>query len=73
VDAALPTSTSDLKLVNVPYLVNNVAITIVFEHLIKAGVKDLVSLQTRSRIIRDSPTSDTATVYLNIADLVSSG
>jgi hypothetical protein len=30
-----------------------------------------VTLQTRPRIIRDSPASDTATVYLNIADSVS--
>jgi hypothetical protein len=73
VDAALSTSMSYLKLVDVLYLINDVAITldIVFERLVNARVKDLMSLQTCPRIIRDSPASDTATVYLNIADSVS--
>jgi hypothetical protein len=71
----LPSSTSYLKLVDVPITANDRLITpeIVLQQIAKAGpsVRDFVVLQTPPRVIRDSPKSDTATVYLNIADSIS--
>jgi hypothetical protein len=37
----------------------------------KSGFASLVILQTPGRVVRDSPKSDTCTVYLNITDSVS--
>jgi hypothetical protein len=71
----LPSSTSYLKLVNVPITANDRLITpeIVLQQITKAGpsVRDFVVLQTPPRVVRDSPKSDTAMVYLNIADSIS--
>jgi hypothetical protein len=74
VDAALPTSTSYLKLVDVPFFtVGDVCITPdgVMAQIGKSGFASLVVLQTPARVVRDSPKSDTCTVYLNVADSVS--
>jgi hypothetical protein len=72
-DAVLPSSTSYLKLVDVPYIMNDKAITSdgVLTHIARARVKDLVVLQGPLRVVRDSAASDTATIYMNVADLVS--
>nr|BAB32466.1 Gag-like protein [Tricholoma matsutake] len=74
IDAALPTSMSYLKLVDVPYIANDKAITpdVVIAHLGKSGISDLTVLQVPPRVVRDSRMSDTCTVYLNVADSVSS-
>ena len=37
----------------------------------RSGLASLVVLQTPARVVRDSPKSDTCTVYLNVADSVS--
>jgi hypothetical protein len=74
VDAALPTSTSYLKLVDVPFFtVGDARITPegVMTQIGKLGFASLVVLQTPMRVVRDSPKSDTCTVYLNVADSVS--
>jgi hypothetical protein len=74
VDAALPTSTSYLKLVDVPFFtVGDARITPegVMSQIGKSGFASLVVLQTPARVVRDSPKSDTCTVYLNVADSVS--
>ena len=73
VDATLPSSTSYLKLVDVPFTVNDTAITPdqVLAQIAKARLQDLVVLQTPPRVVRDSPKSDTCTVYFNVADSVS--
>jgi hypothetical protein len=73
-DAALPSSTSYLKLMDVPYVMNDKAITSdgVLAHITHAGVKDLVVLQGPLRVVRDSAALDMATVYMNVADSVSS-
>jgi hypothetical protein len=71
----LPSSTSYLKLVDVPLTAGDKMITpeIIIQQIAKAGplVRDHVVLQTPPRVVRDSPKSDTATVYLNVADSVS--
>jgi hypothetical protein len=74
VDVALPTSTSYLKLVDIPFFtVGNTRITPdgVMSQIGKSGFASLVVLQTPARVVRDSPKSDTCTVYLNVADSVS--
>jgi hypothetical protein len=70
VEAALPTSTSYLKLVDVPRRIGESDVTpeMVVARIAGAGLSDLVVLVTPPRVIRDSRQSDTATVYLNIAD-----
>ena len=72
ISAAVPTSTSYLKLVDVPFLANDECITpkIVLQHIARSGVKDLVTLVGPLRVVQASRMSDTCTVYLNIADLV---
>ena len=74
VEAALPSSTSYIKLVDVPYFIGeNTVITpeVVVSRLSGAGLSSLAVLSTPPRVVRDSRMSDTATVYLNIADSVS--
>jgi hypothetical protein len=74
VNAALPTSTLYLKLVNVPFFtVGDTRITPdgVMLQIGKSGFASLVVLQTPAWVVRDSPKSDTCTVYLNVADSVS--
>jgi hypothetical protein len=73
VDAALPTSTSYLKLVDVPFFTVGDAHHSrgVMLQIGKSGFASLVVLQTPARVVRDSPKSDTCTVYLNVADSVS--
>jgi hypothetical protein len=70
VEAALPTSTSYLKLVDVPCRIGESDVTpeMVVARIAGAGLSVLVVLVTPPRVIRDSRQSDTATVYLNIAD-----
>jgi hypothetical protein len=73
VDAALPTSTSYLKLVDVPFFtVGDMCITSegVMSQIGKSGFASLVVLQTPARVVCDSPKSDTCTIYLNVADSV---
>jgi hypothetical protein len=72
-DAALPSSTSYLKLVDVPYVMNNKAIMPdgVLTHIACARVKDLVVLQGPLRVVCDLVALDMATVYMNVADSVS--
>jgi hypothetical protein len=71
--AALSTSTSYLKLIDVPYLIRDAPITPkdVLDAIAKAGLRDLVESKTPPRVVRDSRFSDTATVYINIMDSVS--
>jgi hypothetical protein len=71
--AALSTSTSYLKLINIPYLVQDAPITPkdVLDAISKAGLRDLVKSKTPPRVVRDSRFSDMATVYINIMDSVS--
>jgi hypothetical protein len=73
-DAALPSSMSYLKLVDVPYIMNNKAITSdgILTHIAHTGVKDLIVLQGPLRVVQDSAASDMATIYMNVADSVSS-
>jgi hypothetical protein len=74
VDVALPTSTSYLKLVDIPFFtVGDARITLdgVMAQIGKSGFASLVVLQTPARVVCDSPKSDTCTVYLNVADSVS--
>jgi hypothetical protein len=74
VDAALPTSTSYLKLVDVPFFtIGDTRITPdrVMSQIGKSGFASLVVLQTPARVVHDSPKSDTCTVYLNVTDSVS--
>jgi hypothetical protein len=71
-NAALPTSTSYLKLADVPFMLNDRAISpeAVLSQIAKAGLSDHVVLQSPPRVVRTSPKSDTCTVYLNVADSV---
>jgi hypothetical protein len=74
VNAALPTSTSYLKLVDVPFFtMGDTCITPdgVMSQIGKSGFASLVVLQTPARVVHDSPKSDTCTVYLNVVDSVS--
>jgi hypothetical protein len=73
VHAELPSSTSYMKLVDVPYLMNDQPIvpTTILQQISKAGLKELALYKTLPRVVRDSRFSDTATVYINIADSVS--
>jgi hypothetical protein len=74
VDAVLPMSTSYLKLVNVLFFtVGDVHIISdgVMSQIGKLGFVSLVVLQTPAQVVRDSPKSDTCTVYLNVVDSVS--
>jgi hypothetical protein len=74
VDAALPTSTSYLKLVDMPFFtIGDTRITTdgVMSQIGKSGFTSLIILQTPAWVVRDSPKSDTCTVYLNVADSVS--
>jgi hypothetical protein len=72
-DAVLPSSTSYLKLVDVPYIMNDKAIMAdgVLAHIAHARVKDLVIFQGPLRVVCDSVASDMATIYMNVADSVS--
>ena len=73
--AILPTSTSYLKLVDVPYLFPHTGQTVtpekVMEHIRRSPAASSVILTAPLRVVRNSAASDTATVYLNIADTVS--
>jgi hypothetical protein len=73
VGAALSTSTSYVKLIDVPYLVRDAPITHkdALDAVAKAGLQDLVNCKTPPRVVRDSRFSDTATVYFNLDDTVS--
>jgi hypothetical protein len=74
---ALPLSTSFLKLSDVPFLkltgqgFTNVTSEDVMSQIAKAGLSSLVVLSAPARVVRDSPKSNTCTVYLNVADSVS--
>ena len=73
ITAALPSSTSYLKLVDVPLKPGGGLPTVeeIMANISRAGLKDLVVLHGPPRAVRDSRASDTATVYLNVADSVS--
>jgi hypothetical protein len=76
VSADLPTSMSYLKLVDVLYFwpvatTTPVTVEAVLSQMAKASLKDDLILTGPPRIVCNSPASDTATVYLNVADLVS--
>jgi hypothetical protein len=73
-DAALPSSMSYLKLVDVPYVMNDKAIMSdgILAHIAHTRVKDLVILQGPLRVVQDLAASDMATIYMNVADSVSS-
>ena len=72
-EAVLPSLTSYLKLVDIPYSLNDKVITpkVVLSHLNGSGLSDLLILSTPPRVVRDSRMSDTTMVYLNVADSVS--
>jgi hypothetical protein len=74
VDAALPMSMLYLRLVNVPFFTTGdpcITPDGVMLQIGKSGFVSLVVLQTPTRVVHDSPKSDTCTVYLNVTDLVS--
>jgi hypothetical protein len=77
VNTALPLSTSFLKLSDVPFLKPSgqgfatVTSEDVMGQIARAGLSSLVVLSAPARVVQDSPKSDTCTVYLNVADLVS--
>jgi len=73
--AILPTSTSYLKLVDVPYLFTHTGQTItpekVMEYIQRSPAASSVILMAPLHVVRNSVASDMATVYLNITDMVS--
>ena len=65
---------SYLKLVDVPYSLNDKTVTpkVVLSHLNRSGLLYLLILSTPPRVVQDSCMLDMAMVYLNVADSVSS-
>jgi len=73
--AILPTSTSYLKLVDIPYLFPHMGQTItpekVMDYIRRSPVASSVILMAPPCVVHNSAASDMATVYLNIANTVS--
>ena len=69
----LPSSTSYLKLVDVPLKPGGVLPLVeeIMAGILQAGLKDTIVLQGPPRAVQDSHASDMAMVYLNITDSVS--
>jgi len=71
--AILPTSTSYLKLVDVPYLFPHTGQTVtpekVMDYIRRSPAASSVILMAPLRVVRNSAASDMATMYLNIADV----